>query len=138
MLKFSRSAYSHDKEVMRISEAGTSTINRIIGDFRQKHVTAGVGQAEVYRLKEAEAVAFAADAAPILVDYPYIQDEVRATGLTAIEAAGMIIQAAETSRSLLRMTEKLRREYCEMVKVHAPEEHTRLAIELEEDLEMLV
>jgi len=78
---------------------------------RQRHITPGSGQAMVYMAKEADARAFAAASYPEanLQDYPWVQAEAQATGLTAPQSADDIINQANAWRVLGATIEHTRR-----------------------------
>jgi len=72
-----------------------SSIDNKAGEVRLRYITDVAGQAATYNEKLIEAEAWAAATDPLVEDYPYINAESIATGVTPDVAAATIIATAE-------------------------------------------
>lgn len=92
----------------RAKRLATDRINQIAGEVRARFVTVIPAQDMVYLLKEAEARAFLADAAPVLANYPFIAAEIGITGITAEEVAQVYVNLAAILRATAAQLETAR------------------------------
>ncbi|MFC6640809.1 MULTISPECIES: hypothetical protein [Sulfitobacter] len=105
-----RSAASKGQEMTRHRAAAVAQVNQMIGDTRLIFITDIPGQGAIYAEKEAEAISYMAlDPAPAdLAPYPFIEQEMLATGMTGHECAQLFLNMAAQWRPLGAQLEGLR------------------------------
>ena len=105
------SLHSQEFALSQAKATASRSIDAAAESARQRHITPGSGQAMVYLAKEADARAFVAASYPEanLTDYPWVQAEAQATGLTAPQAADAIVTQANAWRSTGATIEQARR-----------------------------
>lgn len=81
-----------------VTEAKT-IIDKKAGEVRLRYITDVAGQAATYDEKLTEAKSWAAETSPSILNYPYIEAEAIATGVTADVAASVIIGTAAVWRA---------------------------------------
>jgi hypothetical protein len=86
-------------------------INNAAEAKRLQYITPGAGQANSYRQKYEEALAFLDDTDPQAGDYPYIFLEAAATGAGTIEVAQLIVSTRNLFVQLDAVIESKRRGY---------------------------
>lgn len=67
-------------------------IDALAGELRAKYITTTPGQSDVYVVKYNEAVNYTTATNPNIADFPFINAEATARGMTPLDAANYIIQ----------------------------------------------
>lgn len=93
----------------RARRDGVAQINAAAGRARGQILTDAPGQAEVYAAKRAEAVAFIADPAPVLTDYPFLRAEAGVSAGSPWQLAQLWLHLSDRAHAGLAHIEAARR-----------------------------
>lgn len=112
-----RSDASKGKEIVGHRAKAVAQVNQMIGDTRLLFITDIPGQGAIYAEKEAEAIDYLShDPEPTdLTPYPFIDQEMIATGMTGYECAQLFLNMAALWRPLGAQLEGLRIGYNQQI-----------------------
>jgi hypothetical protein len=117
MIQISRSQTSKDLELAKLRKSADQRVNKLIGDTRLNYITDIPGQQIIYANKEQEARDYLSLQTPPndLAEYPFIDREITATGLSAQAVAQMFSNLAFQWRQVGSALEGLRIGYIQSI-----------------------